>query len=303
MNLRENKVLDILEENCRLPANQIAKRVRISPEGVINILQRLEKEKIILRYNTKVNYSIMGYGLYPVYIKLSKKDKATIKRIKDTLNHCKTCAWYNFCEGEYDLMLSFKISNDEEKYEINKALQELNDIIQEKEFSTVLYAFEIGKDSHKIFTTLDVKAKKANLAKEDLAIIGILRKNAREPILKIAKEVSLSPRIVSQKIKKLQSLKVISGFKTKINTSILNYQPCIALISLNKYSEQEINKFINYCKTREGINYYVELVGKYDIELTIDSKNTSYFYNLIDEIRNEFHFIKKITTLISKETS
>jgi len=303
MNISETKVLNILEENCRLPANQIAKKIHLSPEGVIKILQRLEEEKIILRYNTKVNYSIMGYRLYPVYIKLTKKDKETIKRIKHILNSYKACAWYNICEGEYDLMLSFKISNDEEKYEINKALQELNDIIQEKEISTVLYAFEMSKYSNKTFTTLDVKAKKVNLSNEDLTIINILRKNAREPILNIAKQVHLSPRVVSQKIKKLQTLKVISGFKTKINTSLLNYQPCIALISLNKYSSIELNKFINYCKNKEGINYYVELVGKYDIELTFDVKNITEFYNLIDDIRNEFHFIKKITTLITKETS
>jgi DNA-binding Lrp family transcriptional regulator len=68
----EKKVLTLLEENCRLPANQIAKKIRLSTEGVLKIIDKFKENKIITKFNAKINYSRMGYKLYPVHIKLLK---------------------------------------------------------------------------------------------------------------------------------------------------------------------------------------------------------------------------------------
>jgi len=83
----------------------------------------------------------------------------------------------------------------------------------------------------------------------------------------------------------------------------LNFQPCIALIGLGKCNDQGLRKFTTYCQQKRGINYLVRQIGKYDIELTIDVNTVNDFYRLIDDIREQFPFIKKITTLISKESS
>ena len=60
---------------------------------------------------------------------------------------------------------------------------------------------------------------------------------------------------------------------------------------------------MTYCQQKRGINYLVRQIGKYDIELTIDVHNVNDFYKLMNDIREQFSFIKKITTLISKESS
>ena len=80
----------------------------------------------------------------------------------------------------------------------------------------------------------------------------------------------------------------------------LGYQPCIALITLGKCDEKEHKRFFTYCQYTKGIHYYLRQIGKYEVEITFDVKNTSEFYNLIDDMREKFSFIKKITTLIAK---
>jgi DNA-binding Lrp family transcriptional regulator len=80
----------------------------------------------------------------------------------------------------------------------------------------------------------------------------------------------------------------------------LDYHPAIILISLSKYTKQDYQKFITYCKLKEQINYFIKQIGKYDIDLSVNVKNINDFYKLMDEIREEFPFIKKITTLIKK---
>tara|TARA_Y100000310_G_scaffold269652_1_gene282978 strand:- start:4417 stop:5343 length:927 start_codon:yes stop_codon:yes gene_type:complete len=308
MNKTEMKTLNILEKNCRFPANQIAKKTRLSTEGVIKIIKRLESKGIISKFNTKINYSRMGYRLFPVKIKLLRLNNKIIKDIKKLISKHETCAWHMFCEGEYDLLLSFKIMNEKDKLDMDKFLWEISDNILEKELSIALHAFEINKsflpqEKEKTFPIFDHNLEKAELSNEEIKLIKSLRNNSRETVLNISNKINLSPRVVASKIKKLEKSGVISGFKTKINLATLNYQSCIALINFSKYTNQELMKFTAYCQHRKGINYFVRQIGKYDVALTIDIENTNEFYKLIEEIREQFSFIKKITTLISKGTS
>lgn len=99
-------------------------------------------------------------------------------------------------------------------------------------------------------------------------------------------------------MRKIEKGKVIAGFKTNYGNAWLS--ACVALIIIGKHEEKEYKQFMTYCQYKEGINYYVRQMGKYDLELTIDAKNTNEFYEIMDEIRNRFSFIKKITTLITK---
>ena len=303
LNLSERKVLTLLEQNCRLSENQIAKKTRLSPEGVLKIINRLKELKIINKFNTKINYSIIDYKLYPVHLKLLRLNDEIINKIKNIIKNHKTCAWHTFCEGEYDLLLSFKIQTEKDKTNMSELLKEISDYTLEKEVSIVLYAFEISKSfieekNNRIFQTFNYNIESIDLTKEEKGIIELLKDNSRETILNMSKIIKINPRLISSKIKKLIKLNVISGFKTKINTASLNYQPCIALISLGNHKETEIKKFMTYCQYKEGIDYLVRQIGKYDIELTINAKNINDFYQIINDIRKQFRFVKKITTLI-----
>lgn len=305
LNKSEQKVLTLLENDCRLSANQIARKTRLSSEGVLKIIKRLKERKIISKFNTKINYSKIGYKIYPLHIKLSKSGNDVIKRIKEGIKQHKSCAWYTFCEGEYDLLLSFKILNESEKEDMDKLISELSEFISEKEVSVVLNAFEVSKSfieeqKNNLFVTFDYQLERENLTKDEFKLIDILKINSRETILEIARKMNTSPRVVMLKMKRLEKDKVISGFKTKINMASLGYQPCIALIAIGKHKQEDYETLFSYCKHTKGIYYLVRQIGKYDLELTFDVENINNFYSLIDDIREKFPFIKKISTLISK---
>jgi len=306
LNQSERKVLTLLEANCRLSANQIAKKSRLSPEGVLKIIKRLEEARVITRFNTKINYSRVGYKIYPIHIKLLKLNSSIMGEIRQIISKHKTCIWYTFCEGEYDLLLSFKILSEKDMLDMDQLLLDISDNILEKDVSVVLNAFEIGKSfldkehTSKLFPTFSHDLEKVELSDEEMKVLNLLKLNSRENILTLSKKVNLSARVVSSKIKKLEKLKVISGFKTKINTANLNFQPCIALISLGKYSSRDLQKFITYCQQKKGISYLVRQIGKYEVELNLDVPDIKNFYKLMNELREQFSFIKKITTLISK---
>ena len=308
LSLPERKVLTLLEEDGRLPAKQIAKKVRLSPEGVIRMMERLRERGVIVRYSTKVDYARMGYVMYPVHIKLLRRNEQVIRAIRKTIPRHHTCAWYTFAEGEYDLLLSFKIASESDTCDMAGLLDELSDHIQEKDVSIVLHAFEIGKSfvdtghPQKLFATFSHELEAARLSDEEVRLINCMRSDSRRTMLDLSREVGMSARAVSSRVKRLKEGRVISGFKTKVNMARLGYQPCIAFLKLGRHGKKEMNTFMTYCRYRKGINYLVQQIGMYDIGLTIDVADINDFYVLMDEMRDRFPFIIKITTMIAKES-
>ena len=65
MNLEETdkKILNVIIENSRLSLRQIAKKIGVSVATVMYHLQNLEKEKIINKYTSKIDYEKIGYDI------------------------------------------------------------------------------------------------------------------------------------------------------------------------------------------------------------------------------------------------
>ena len=69
----DKKILNILLDNSRLSLRQIAKKTQVSVATVMNHIKKLEKEGIIKKYTTKLDYEKTGYDVeVMVEIRISK---------------------------------------------------------------------------------------------------------------------------------------------------------------------------------------------------------------------------------------
>ena len=69
----DKKILNILIDNSRLSLRQIAKKADVSVATVMNHIKKLEKEKIIRKYTTELDYESIGYDVeVMVDIRISK---------------------------------------------------------------------------------------------------------------------------------------------------------------------------------------------------------------------------------------
>ncbi|MFA5077185.1 MAG: Lrp/AsnC family transcriptional regulator [Candidatus Micrarchaeia archaeon] len=59
-------ILRLLDENARMPYREIAKRVRMHPNTVIERMKRMEEEGVIERYAPVLNYKKLGYGIIAI---------------------------------------------------------------------------------------------------------------------------------------------------------------------------------------------------------------------------------------------
>ena len=69
----DRKILDVLVSNSRLSLRQIAKKAGVSVATVMLHIRKLEKEKVIVGYTTKLDYEQMGYDIEVlIEIRISK---------------------------------------------------------------------------------------------------------------------------------------------------------------------------------------------------------------------------------------
>ncbi len=74
-------------------------------------------------------------------------------------------------------------------------------------------------------------------------------------------------------------------------------------IYANKLNEENINRFLYFCKSNKNMIFLVENVGSWEFEPEFEVKNEDDFYKIINEIKNNFpQLVKNIeTTRIIKE--
>lgn len=77
----DKKILNILVENSRLSLRQIAKKANVSVATVMHHIRRLEKERVIKNYTTKLDYEKTGYDVeVMIEIRISKGKLFEVER-------------------------------------------------------------------------------------------------------------------------------------------------------------------------------------------------------------------------------
>ena len=136
--------------------------------------------------------------------------------------------------------------------------------------------------------------KTREIDEKDKKILGVLFKNAREPITSIAKKVKLSHDAVRYRLRKLKEDGVILKFEPVINGPLIGYNIySLILISLSSYTGKEKENFISFLVGMENVAIVEELVGDFDIELIIIAKDSEEYSRLTAVIREKFGSIIK----------
>jgi len=80
IDLKDRKILTLLDENSRLSNSQIAKKVGLSKPAVEYRLNRFEKNNLILSHYVVIDFTKLGYSQYKIYFKFQNTTPWTSKK-------------------------------------------------------------------------------------------------------------------------------------------------------------------------------------------------------------------------------
>lgn len=300
LDLKDRKLLYELDLNSRQSFSELSKKIKLSKTALINRISNFQKEGIIKQFHTVIDTGKLGLIAFRLLLNLQNASPEKEQEIIEFLKKKDSVTWVVSIEGEYNIgALSLTKSIDEMNFLWNELLAKYGNYI-EKRLLTIMtgvhyfsraYLTGLRENKYELITL--TSPKETIIDEKDGKILSLLATNSRISIVEISSKVNLTPKTVIQKIKKLEKLKIIVGYKTVFDLNKLGYQYFKMHIMLNNLNFEKKNQFKEYVKTNPNIIYLDEVLGGDDIEIEIQTKGAAELKEIINDLREQFSGIIK----------
>jgi len=297
INIKDRRILCVLDANSRITNSQLAKEVKLNQNTTAYRLKFLEKEKYILGYYALIDNSKLGLIGFRVYFKFMDTDE---KKEKEMIGHL------------YELSEIQIIAINDGVYDAGFICWVKNIYIFEGIWSTFKQKYKkyIGKHQIAIFTKIHhfsreyLMGERKNYSdmvvggssietidKVDEDILKILSNNARETIITISKKLNISVRTIAFRIKRLEKRKIILGYKVNLNLEKLGYKYYKVNFILNELSN--IQNLIEFSRQNKYVTYVDVKISPNDFEFDLEVPSRQEFLDIISKFKEKFRNIRK----------
>jgi Lrp/AsnC family transcriptional regulator, leucine-responsive regulatory protein len=292
LDLKDKKILSVIEVDGRLGYSEIAKRVGLSKQVVKYRMDWLEDQDVIQEYYAIVNDSKLGREVYVVYLQLIDLSDEGEKKLISLLKSDSRILSYFSSVGNWDFTLAAMAKNSEELNELlQEVLKPINSKIRKKIVTSQL---EFSYLSTKIFSDLGTKTSQTKLeSKEevdnvDLSLIKELLSKGDETLVELADKFDMSANGIKERIRNLEKKKIIVGYKTKINYEKLGFLHSHFFVwakNMNPDFYKRVKSFLIQDGRVESVSRFF---GYSDLEFRCNVASVGELYELKRKLKNHF---------------
>ena len=116
----------------------------------------------------------------------------------------------------------------------------------------------------------------------------LISKDARMPIIDLARELKITPKTAASKIKNLEKHGIISGYSIILNIEKLGYQYYKLHIDLQNTVPQLLRKWNQFLLMHPYVTYRDYVIGGNSTEIEMQLPGEKELRNFIDEMKREF---------------
>jgi Lrp/AsnC family transcriptional regulator, leucine-responsive regulatory protein len=309
LDLKDRKILFELDFNSRQSNASLAKKVKLSKQGIDYRIKRLLHEGIIESFYPLIDLTKLGYFYGRIFIKFQNLTREHEKEIYSAVIADSNFKWATSTEGNYDLILATWTQTLSEFKVISRAFTEKfgRNIKDKKEsIGTKLvhlqskYFLEGAKAKEVVW---EDSQNRVEIDSTDKKIINALSENARMPIVDIAKRAEASAKSVAYRIKGLEKEGILLGSRPNINHNLLGFTHYKLLFYMADSAKAQFGLFTGYLKQMPNVIYLVDDIGVADIDIEVMLPSAQSFFSFIDKIRFDFPtLIKDYQFLVIKRT-
>jgi len=293
LDLKDKKILTLLDENARYSNSQIAKKVGLSKPAVEYRLKRFEKNNILFQYYAVINVTKLGYSQYKIYFKFQNTTIEDEQKIVNYWKDDKNSVWIAQIRGRWDLAVSILAkSNFEFGKTLNEFMNKFSDFILEKdvlltEYSPI-YAREYLAETKPSEFVYGIPSKTYELDDTDEKILKVLAENARINIVELAEKLHLTRDIVNYRLKKLTKDNIIVQYRCYLNLQNLNINHYKIIFRTKNFDERAEKQIKEYVQQHKKATQFLKLIGSWDLEIEFETENEDELYRILTDIRKKF---------------
>jgi len=286
MHKTRSNILEELSKNCRISTTELAKRVK-QPRHIVAYHKEKLMKDVIINHEVLLDYSVLGYTEYIVYLKLFQFSKIK-KELCAMLSEHPAVRWMAAVFPNYNLRVCLVVKNASE---VEKFIHEL-----EETYGNHIVGKEIvlskGQIKNESYTTglveKNVERNTISLGESDKKLISSLVEDPNASLVDLATKVGSSIETVRQKIKKFQKSGLITCFSAKHDAEKVGHNFwCTVLLKINKLHQHQsrlqslLYSDVKFGKTRKTF-------GAWNIEMTLFGKSYKDFLETIDQLEHFF---------------
>jgi len=138
-------ILGSLRKNSKASVKELARKIGIHPNTLLQRLKKLEKHKVITKYVAEVDYAKVGYDLHVVIMMKVKRGKAgDVDQVKDLIKIRELQSIYA-STGLWDIIAIARVKNREHLLEVIQKIGSSPSVTKTTSH-LVLYAYKSPQD-------------------------------------------------------------------------------------------------------------------------------------------------------------
>lgn len=292
LDLLDRKIIAELDKDARQSASQIAKKLKSAKETVNFRINRLLQKEIIKGFYPMIDTSLVNMFFVKLFIKFKEIKPERRKEILDYLSKHPEMSQVLLLEGKFDVQLYLLMK---ENHDIMNFMENLNTFcgeeIRDKELMITdsLYRFNlkfIHDTKSNNVTEVGSQPKKYKMDEAGLKVLKEITKNARMPVLEIAKNTGMSSQLVQYHLRKLIKDKVIVSTHVSINYDKLKKLHYHLTWQVNDHAV--LPKMIEYFNNSKKSIFATKMVGFYDGGSEVIVESSEELRKIIDGLNEQF---------------
>ena len=137
----------------------------------------------------------------------------------------------------------------------------------------------------------------------DKKILEILQKNAKITNAKLSKQIGLSPAPTLERVRKLESRGIISGYHAKLNMSKVGLGvSTFVMVSLKGHNKKNLQSFLDKIKDVENIVECHHITGSGDFILRIVAEDIESYQELMLDKVSEIEVTDRLQSMVILST-
>ena len=296
LDVKDRKILYELDYNSRQSNSKIGKKVGLHKNVVNYRIKRMEKSGIITDYYTMIDTFKIGYNSLRFYITFQNITPEKRDEIISYFVENKYSWWVGSFEGEYDMAVLIWVKDLHDFYVFwEKTLKKYHKYFLRQQFSlycqlrvfrhNFLMINHFNKSDREKYE-ITGGGREVKTDELDFQILELISVNSRIPTIQIAKKTNSSIDTIINRMKRLEKLDVIQGYRVSIDYSKLGYHLFKVNITLNDYSQR--GKIINYIRYNPYLIMIDKSIGYYDLEFDFLLQNLNHLRKIMDDLTRVF---------------
>lgn len=265
------KLLDALRDDARASLKDLSKKCRVSKQTILYRINKLIEKKIIKGFHANINYTVLGYDMYYLFIKT--RYLSNEPEFVEELSKIKGCISIMNCLSQYNYTVKL-ITKD-----IYNTYKELEELFNKKKNIT----------THFILQRLEKTGAQISIDNKDKLILKELSINCRLASLEISRRTKLGYDTVHARIKNLIKQKVIENFIMIIDFEKAGFVDYSILLKFADDKLEQLPLLDSQLSNDPLVVRSFKTVGEFGYMFEIVDKNFLSINDKINRIRSQFH--------------